>query len=126
MRIAFWIIALPIVVIAMAFAVSNSESAVIALWPLPYRLEVPLYAAVTGALFLGLVAGLTYGWITSLRLRHRAHAESKRADHLETEIAELRRKLAVAESAARVLPPPSPPPYAPDNTLRHIGTGAPE
>ncbi len=124
MRIAFWIIALPIIAIAMAFAVSNADNAVFGLWPLPYRLELPLYAAVSGALFLGLLAGLIYGWLTSLRLRRRAHAETKRADHLETEIADLRRKLAVAESAARVLPPP--PSYPPDNALRHIGTGAPQ
>ncbi len=126
MKALFWIIALPIIAIAMAFAVSNAQSVTISLWPLPYRLEMPLYSVVTGALFLGLVTGLIYGWIASLRLRRRTHSETRRADGLESEIAELRRKLAVAESATRVLPPPSPPAYPPENTLRHIGTGAPE
>jgi len=125
MRILFWLIALPVIAVAMAFAVSNSESATIGLWPLDDKLVLPLYAIVTGALFLGLVVGLVYGWAGNLRVRQRARNETRRANKLEAEAAELRRKLTEAESVARALPPPLPPSGSPESTLR-IGSGAPE
>lgn len=123
MRVVFWIIALPIVAIAMAFAVSNHENVTINLWPLAYRLDIPLYIAVTGALFLGFIVGLLYGWIGGLRARHRARIEAKHVTKLQTENEELRRKLALAEGAGRPLPPATAPAYPPPSTLRHIAGG---
>jgi uncharacterized integral membrane protein len=123
MKLLFWIIALPIVAIAMAFAVSNHETVTISLWPLAYRIEVPLYFAVTGALFLGFIAGLASGWVGSLRTRRRARTETRRAEKLTTENTELRQKLAQAENAARALPALSAPAYPPDAALRHIAGG---
>ena len=123
MRVVFWIVALPIVAIAMAFAVSNHENVTIDLWPAPYRLDVPLYIAVTGALLLGFVVGVTYGWIGSLRARHRARAEAKRADKLVRDNEELRHKLTLAENAAHSLPPASAPSYPSQKALRHIAGG---
>jgi uncharacterized integral membrane protein len=123
MKIVFWIVALPVVAIAMAFAVSNHEPAAISLWPLVYRLEAPLYIVVTGALFLGFIIGLLYGWIGSLRARRRARSETKQVAKLQAENEELQRKLALAESAAHALPPPmqlnNPQPAA----LRHVTGG---
>jgi uncharacterized integral membrane protein len=123
MRVVFWIVALPVVAVAMAFAVSNHESVAIGLWPLAYRLEAPLYIVVTGALFLGFVVGLLYGWIGSLRARRRARVEAKHVSRLENETEELRRKLALAENAAHPLPPSSAPAYPPPASLRHLGGG---
>lgn len=123
MKVVFWIIALPIVAIAMAFAVSNHEIVTISLWPLVYRIDVPLYIAVTGALFLGFLAGLIYGWIGSLRARHRGRVEAKQVAKLQTETEELRRKLALAEGAGHALPPTTAPAYPPPSVLRHIVGG---
>jgi uncharacterized integral membrane protein len=121
MRIIFWIIALPVVAIAMAFAVSNHESVTIDLWPAAYRLDVPIYIAVTGALFLGFLVGVTWGWLGSLRARNRARGETKRANKLALENEELRHKLTHAENAARSLPPVSSAPS--QAALRHIAGG---
>lgn len=123
MKVVFWIIALPIIALAMAFAVSNHETVSISLWPLAYRLDIPLYIAVTGALFLGFLAGLIYGWIGSLRARHRARVEAKHVSKLQTETEELRRKLALAEGAGHPLPPASAPDYPSPSALRHIAGG---
>jgi uncharacterized integral membrane protein len=123
MKVLFWIIALPIVAIAMAFAVANHDSVTISLWPLAYRIEIPLYIAVTGALFFGFLVGITYGWIGSLRARHRARAEAKRADKLNAENTELRQKLALAENATRTLPATTAPTYPSEAALRHIAGG---
>ena len=122
MRVVFWIIALPIVAIAMAFAVSNHDTVTISLWPLAYRLDIPLYIAVTGALFVGFIVGLLYGWIGSLCARHRARSEAKQVAKLQAENDELRRKLAVAENAAHPLPATTPV-YPAQSTLRHIASG---
>lgn len=123
MRVVFWIIALPIIAAAMAFAVSNHETVVISLWPLAYRLDVPLYIAVTGALFLGFLTGVIYGWIHSLPARQRARSEAKHAAKLQDEIEELRHKLSLAEQASHPLPPPSTASYPPPSALRHIVGG---
>ena len=123
MRIVFWIVALPVVAIAMAFAVSNHEAVAISLWPLVYRLEAPLYIVVTGALFLGFIIGLLYGSIGTLRARHRARTEAKHATKLQSENEDLRQKLSLAESAAHALPPPMPPVQSQRSSLRRIAGG---
>lgn len=127
MRLISWLIALPVVALAMAFAVSNHDSVTIDLWPAPYRLEVPLYIAVTGALLTGFVIGVIYGWIGSLPARRRARSEAKRADKLAAENEDLRHKLNLAENAARSVPPPATTPATPaypsKAVLRHLAGG---
>lgn len=125
MRILFWIIALPIIAIAMAFAVSNHEMVTISLWPLGFRLESPLYIVVTGALFLGLVCGLLYGWIHGMGVRHRARVETKLVAKLQSENDDLRRKLALAENARHALPVAGTPDYPAQATLRHLSGSDP-
>lgn len=123
MRIVFWIIALPIVAIAMAFAVSNHESVTIDLWPAPYRLDIPLYIAVTGALLLGFIVGVTWGWVGSLRARNRARNEAKRADKLAAENEELHHKLTQPQTTTPSLPPSSTPSLPSQTTRRHVAGG---
>lgn len=122
MRIVFWIIALPIVAIAMAFAVSNHDPVAISLWPLVYRLEAPLYVVVTGALFVGFLIGMLYGGIATWRARHRARNEARHASKLQADNEELRRKLSLAESATYALPPSLPATHQ-STTLRRIAGG---
>lgn len=122
MRIVFWIIALPVVAVAMAFAVSNHDAVAISLWPLVYKLEAPLYVVVTGALFIGFLIGMLYGGIGTWRARHRARSEARQASKLQSDNEELRRKLTLAESATYALPP-SLPANHPSNTLRRIAGG---
>lgn len=122
MKIVFWIIALPVIAIAMAFAVSNHDPVAISLWPLVYRLEAPLYVVVTGALFIGFLIGMLYGGINTLRARHRARSEARQASKLQTDNEELRRKLSLAESATYALPPPLPADHQ-STTLRRIAGG---
>lgn len=119
MRIVFWIIALPVVAIAMAFAVSNHDPVAISLWPLVYRLEAPLYVVVTGALFVGFLIGMLYGGIATLRARRRARSEARHASKLQADNEDLRRKLSLAESATYALPPAEPANH-PSTTLRRI------
>lgn len=104
MKILFWLVAIPVIALAMTFAVSNHEAVTLDLWPAPLRLDVPLYLVVTGALLLGLVVGLISGWIGTIRARHRARQEAKRAERLNAENEELRHKLNLATHALPGLP----------------------
>jgi uncharacterized membrane protein YciS (DUF1049 family) len=96
MKILFWIVAIPAIAIAMSFGVSNPESVTIGLWPLVHKVEMPVYAAVTVALFFGFFVGVLIAWIDSLRHRAEARRLARRLRELEAEDARLRRELAIA------------------------------
>ncbi|MBX9635069.1 MAG: LapA family protein, partial [Magnetospirillum sp.] len=69
MRILGWLLALPIVVLAMVFAVANRHELRLELWPLPWVLDLPVYLAVLGALVLGMVIGAVAMWLSGHRAR---------------------------------------------------------
>lgn len=106
MRFVFWFVVIPFLVIAGAFAAVNHQPLALRLWPLPYELVVPVYAAVLGAFLLGLLVASLWFWVTGLgnRLARRRLTRHERA--LEEETARLRRELASAPRA------PSAPPDA--------------
>ena len=112
MRLLFWIVAIPALVAAMAFAVSNPDGVSLGLWPLAGRLELPLYAAVTGALLLGFLGGAVIGWSGGLKHRAEARRLARHARDLEDDIARLRRDLALAQG--------EPEPGTTEATLRQI------
>ncbi|HEY4134428.1 MAG TPA: lipopolysaccharide assembly protein LapA domain-containing protein [Alphaproteobacteria bacterium] len=102
MKILFWIVAVPAIAIAMSFGVSNPESVSIGLWPLVHKVQMPVYAAVTVALFFGFFVGVLIAWIDSLRHRAEARRLARRLRELEAEDARLRRELAMARGNDRV------------------------
>lgn len=97
MRVLSWIITLPIVVVAVLFAISNRGEVVLALWPLPFTLEAPLYLAALVALLAGFLAGGIVTWLAQHRNRRRASVLSDRAARLERELAEARARASAAE-----------------------------
>ncbi len=101
MKILFWIIALPLLALAGAFAAANPQAVTLRLWPLPFELEMPVYAAVLGALGLGLVVAAFYGWISNLSLRWDRHRHVRHERQQEEEIARLRSELEESRRAPR-------------------------
>ena len=99
MKFLFWIVAVPALAVAMSFGVSNPQSVALRLWPLVNSVEMPLYAAVTIALFFGLLVGGLIAWIDSLRHRAESRRLARRLRDLETEEARLRSELAQATAA---------------------------
>jgi uncharacterized integral membrane protein len=93
-RILFWLFTLPFLALAGAFAAANHEPLTLKLWPFPFEAQVPVYAAVLGAFFLGLIVAALWFWTASLgdRLARRRLARHERA--LEEETARLKRELA--------------------------------
>ncbi len=97
MRHLSWIITLPIAVVAVLFAVSNRMEVTLALWPLPFTLDAPVYLAALVALVVGFVAGGFIAWVGQGRNRRRARVESDRARRLEGELKQAEKRAAAAE-----------------------------
>ena len=99
MRIIGWIIAVPVAFIVIAFAIANRSSVGIHFDPLPYELDIPLWAAVIGALAVGFILGALIRWLFDHRWRAEARQGRRHARALEREISTLRQRLDRAPSA---------------------------
>ncbi len=102
MKFLFWILALPLLALAGAFAAANPQAVTLRLWPLPFEIEMPVYAAVLGALGLGLLVAAFYGWISSLSLRWDRRRHTRHERQLEEETARLRSELEESRRAPRL------------------------
>jgi lipopolysaccharide assembly protein A len=88
---------LTLAIAAVLFAVSNRAPVALELWPLPFALDVPIYAVALATLTLGVVWGFLIGWWGTLRARRRARLEARRAADLEQDLRHLNDKIAVLE-----------------------------
>ncbi len=97
MRILFWLFTIPFLALAGAFAAANHAPLTLKLWPFPFEAEVPIYAAILGAFFLGLAVAASWFWTIGLgdRFARRRLARNERA--LEQETGRLKRELAEKE-----------------------------
>jgi lipopolysaccharide assembly protein A len=75
-RIIATIALAPVTAACVLFAVSNRAVLTLRLWPLPYEIDMPVYALVLGAGFVGFLAGATVAWIAGARSRRRAVARA--------------------------------------------------
>lgn len=100
MRVLFWILTLPVLAFAGAFAAANPGPLTLRLWPFPYEFTVPVYAAVLGPFFAGIVITALWFWLASLpgRLARRRLVRHER--ELEDETRRLKDELAAAERRA--------------------------
>jgi uncharacterized integral membrane protein len=89
-----WIITLPITILAVMFALSNSETVPVSLWWL-WATDLPLYLLILGSLLLGFLLGAIVAWISGAARRRRIRALMAQAREQADEIAALR-----AEAAA--------------------------
>lgn len=103
MRLIGWLLALPLSLLAVVFAVANRHGLRLELWPLPWSLELPVYLAVLGPLVLGMVLGGVIVWLAGHGSRAAARHHRRRAESLERQLA-----AAGAGADTPALPPPSP------------------
>ena len=94
MRLLFWIVVASIAAVLASFAASNREGVSLALWPLPFVLESPLYLTVVAAVLVGFVAGAIVTWLAGRRSRRELRSLRRRIATLEHEL--------VAAQAARL------------------------
>ena len=103
MRLIFWVIVALIAVLLALFAASNRADVALALWPLPFVLELPLYLAILATLAIGFVAGGLSAWVSGRRRRREARRRGRRIAALERELAATQARLpgAATELPAR-------------------------
>jgi len=79
-------VTIPISVIALLFAASNTTSVEVFLTPFHDAVTVPLYAVGLLALGIGFLGGALLVWFYSYRIRIEKWQETRRANRLEKEI----------------------------------------
>lgn len=106
MRVIGWLLALPVSLLAVLFAVANRHDLRLDLWPLPWSVEVPAYLAVLVPLVAGLVLGAVFAWMGGHSARMAARYHRRRAESLERQLAAAGTAQPAPEALAQ-LPPPS-------------------
>lgn len=99
MRLIYWLIAGPLIVLAVLFALSNRDYVDLSIWPLPFSMALPVYLVALAGLAVGFFAGGIVAWFGAGRSRARARAAERTIRAREVEIEELRRKVKEAEAA---------------------------
>ena len=105
MKVLYRIIALMVVVVVALFAISNYGVVTVSIWPVPYVLDLPLYAVVLAGVFIGFVAGSVLTWFSGHKWRREARAKARDAERLERELAALDERQASAEPEAPAATP---------------------
>lgn len=89
-RFLYWLIALPLVLLAGFFAIANREPVRVGLWPLVDTAVMPLFVVIILSLFLGFLFGALAAWWSGRRARQRARIAERRAERLTAELERLR------------------------------------
>ena len=97
-RILSWIVAAPIVILVVLFAVSNRDSITLRLQPLPFEWSPPIWLLTLIQLFVGFLLGAIVTWIGDRHRRRETRVLNKRVAELEQSLGETERKLAEART----------------------------
>ncbi len=96
------LIALPLLLLLVLFALSNRQPVRLGLWPTDYALELPLSLAVVGGMAVAFLAGGLLVWLSALAQRRRARQAEQTVRLLEAQVQELKARL-----PQPLMPPPS-------------------
>jgi len=87
------LIGLPLLLVLVLFALSNTGPVRLQLWPTDYALELPLSLAVLGAMAIAFLAGGIVVWISELAQRRRARHAEQTVRLLEAQVQDLKARL---------------------------------
>ena len=87
------LIALPLLILLVLFALSNTAPIRLGLWPSDYSLQLPLSLAILGAMALAFLAGGIVVWVSELAQRRRARHAEQTVRLLEAQVQELKARL---------------------------------
>ncbi len=88
------LIALPLLLLLVLFALSNTQTVRMGLWPTDLSLDIPLAIAVLAAMGAAFLIGALLLWVSVLGARLRARRAEHAARLLEAQVAELKAELA--------------------------------
>ena len=95
------LIAAPLLLLLVSFALSNSAPVRLGLWPTDFSIAPPLSIAILVAMAVAFLLGALFLWVEALALRRRARRAEYAQRLLEAQVQELK---------ARLAGPPLPPP----------------
>jgi len=87
------LIGVPLLVVLVLFALSNTNAVRISLWPTDYSLQAPLSMAILGAMGVAFLFGGLVAWISALAQRRRARRAENRVQLLEAQVQDLKSRL---------------------------------
>ena len=96
------LIAIPLLLLLVLFALSNTAPVRLGLWPTDFALELPLSLAVLGGMAIAFLMGGAIVWLAELGQRRRARQAEQAVRLLEAQVQELQARLPQAH-----LPRPS-------------------
>jgi uncharacterized integral membrane protein len=102
--VARWALGLPVLAVAILFALDNRGTLALNFWPTGYVLSLPVYLAVFAAVVVGFILGGVVAWMAGGRRRAEQRRVERDAERLRREGEELRRRLDAAEATARRAP----------------------
>ena len=87
MRFLATLIGFVVAVAVVLFAVSNRTPVILELWPLPYQVNLGLYAIVLLSVLLGFLAGLIVAWFMGAERRRELRRRCAQVRDLEQSLA---------------------------------------
>jgi lipopolysaccharide assembly protein A len=96
-----FLIAFPLLLLVVLFALSNTQNVHIGLWPLPadFAVNAPISIIVLAGMAIAFMLGALELWFTAIGARRRARRAEHQAKLLEAQVQELK-----ARNAAPVVP----------------------
>lgn len=105
-----WILTLPLIVVAVIFAIANREPITLDLWPFEASPRLPLFVILLACVGFGLAVGGLATWLSAVPARQRARQARRRVAELEREAVRLRQERDRAVGAPEPAPEPKPEP----------------
>lgn len=86
MKLIYWLVGVPLALVVVIFAVTNRDGVTLSFWPLPIKLQAPVYLVVLLTLVAGFLLGEFVAWINGRRWRREARQNARRVGALEREL----------------------------------------
>ena len=99
------LLAIPLLVLLVAFALSNPQVVPLGLWPTDILVRVPISVAVLIGAGVFFVLGAFMTWTTALAMTARARKAERHVRQLEGQVEALRAKPVAPVGTAVMLPP---------------------
>ena len=96
MRYLYWLFLLVLAAPAVVFALSNQETVIVQIWPLPFEIPIVTYLLVFIPFLIGFLVGGVVAWFGAGRKRTRN--ARRKADEAERKVRQLEQELSVARS----------------------------
>ena len=94
MRLILWLVVLLLAVYSAFFAVNNRGSLTLDFDPVPYSLDLPIFAGVLGAILIGLIVGGVAAWLRQGKWRRETRKLRRDVRGLEAELEQIRAQAA--------------------------------